>query len=149
MAPIDAVKLLYQNEFGVGHLITSPDAFRERLLTEMASVVPIPGRPLYENIGCGYVRVMLNSPDIGRIDPEDLVRACLRTAERGGGSMESFEKKLKELTELTAEGIFTFTPEELETRLMVYKKAGFPPVSHSEIYRESYHPAYRVTAYRP
>ena len=146
MTPTDAVKLLYQNEFGVGHLIASPDAFRERLLSEMAAVSIIPERPLYEDIGCGFIRIMLNSPGIIRIDPDDLVSICIRTAERCTGSAKRFQQKLAELTDLTAEGIFSFTSYELETRLNEYDKALCPPVSHSETYRRAYAPAYRVAA---
>ena len=144
MEPTDTVKLLYQNEFGVGHIIPAPEAFRERLMAEIAAVEVRPGIPLCEDIGNGLIRVMLNAPDFSRADPEKLAEACLRTAEGHHGSMVSFEKKLRELETLTAEGIFAFSGTELDAYLSGYRAAGCPPVSHSETYRKAYSPAYRV-----
>ena len=48
------------------------------------------------------------------------------------------------LKELTAEGKMPFSPKDLEIYLESYAAAGYPAVSHSEIYRNAYHPAYRV-----
>jgi uridine kinase len=40
--------------------------------------------------------------------------------------------------------MFSFSSSELELYLNEYKSSGYPPVRHSEIYREAYTPAYRV-----
>ena len=46
MEPRDAVKLIYQNEFGGGHLIRNEKACLEFLSKEYASVPQNPGIPL-------------------------------------------------------------------------------------------------------
>lgn len=142
--PTDAVKLLYQNAFGVGHMIASAASFRERLETEMRSVTRDPAVPLTEPIGNGLVRVMLNSPEIGRFTPEALTAACIKTAEGFAGDLERFGENLRELESAVRQGLFAFTPEHLAEYLEGYRAAGCPPVSHSGTYHRAYHPAYRV-----
>ena len=144
MAPTDAVKLIYQNEFGVGHLIQDRNAFTARLIREMAEVTALPMIPLTEPIGNGLIRVMLNSPDSCRIDPVKLAECCLQTAAAHHGTQTRFKRKLAELEALCRGGLFAFSPDELAEYLGRYREAGYPPVSHSPIYRETYHPAYRV-----
>ena len=39
---------------------------------------------------------------------------------------------------------FGFGTAELDEYLCKYEKAGFPPVSHSEAYRQAYKPSYRI-----
>ena len=144
MQPADAVKLLYQQTFGPGHLITDPGAFTERLYREMAECLPVPGLALTEPIGGGLVRVMLNSPRISGLKAEDLAACCLRTAEIHHGSMDEFKAKLEDLSDVCRAGLFAFSPAELGVYLRDYLEKGCPAVSHSRTYREAYHPAYRV-----
>lgn len=145
LQPEDAVKLLYQQTFGVGHLITDRRSFAEQLYREMEECVPVPGLPLTEPVGCGLIRVMLNSPGIDALRTEDLIASCLHTAESCHGSMDEFLAKLSELQDVCRTGLFGFSPAELDRYLDAYRKDGCPPVSHSRIYRDAYHPSYRVT----
>lgn len=59
MQPTDAVKLIYQNEFGGGHLIREEQVCMNYLRSEYASVEKDASIPLYEDIGNGIVRVNL------------------------------------------------------------------------------------------
>ena len=63
---------------------------------------------------------------------------------RHQGNLPRFLEKLEVLRALTKEGVFAFGKEELEGYLEAYAKAGYPMVSHSEVYRKSYAPAYRI-----
>ena len=63
MGPRDAVKLLYENEFGGGHLIVNPERSLEGLRTEYAATLHDPAAPLWENIGNGMVRIHLGALD--------------------------------------------------------------------------------------
>lgn len=142
MQPEDAVKLIYQNEFGGGHLIRDEQACINHLRREYESVQNDPDMPLYESIGNGIVRVHLSA-----VKPENLEqlgRSFIASAAEHKGSMGSFLQKLDLLRQLTVEGVFCFDTEKLDTYLSEYKKAGCPMVSHSEIYRLNYRPAYRI-----
>lgn len=144
MQPRDAVKLLYQNEFGGGHLIRDEEACLTYLHREYDQTPQIPGIPLLEEIGDDMVRVHLGALDACGYTPEQLGRDFIRSANARRGSMEVFQKKLALLEALTAEGKMPFSPEELEDYLIGYRAEGCPMVSHSPLYREAYHPAYRV-----
>lgn len=142
MEPVDAVKLIYQNEFGAGHMVRDREACLEYLRREYAGVVRDPQCPLYEDIGNGIVRVQLAALAPEQLDA--LGRAFLRCAQSHRGTMEGFLKKLALLQAMTEAGCFAFSPGQLAQYLEAYERAGFPAVSHSGAYREAYHPAYRI-----
>ena len=144
MEPTDAVKLLYQSEFGGGHLIRDENACLTCLLEEYRATPQRRDVPLTEDIGGGIVRINLAALDANKVTPEQLGQAFLRSAAQIRGSMASFREKLSLLQAMTAEGAMPFSRNLLDAYLADYEAAGFPPVSHSETYRENYHPAYRV-----
>ena len=142
MQPCDAVKLIYQNEFGGGHLIRDEQAVLNYLRREYESVEKDSAMPLYEDIGNGIVRV-----NLAAVKPEDLEqlgRNFIRSATEHKGTMDCFLAKLSVLTKLTNQGVFAFGPIELAAYLAEYEKMGYPAVSHSQAYRQAYRPAYRV-----
>lgn len=143
MEPQDAVKLIFQNEFGGGHLIADPEQSLRRLRAEAESVPPT-GRTVYEDIGNGVVRVMLG----GDYPLEQLNRDFVRSAAAHPGDRTAFLRKLETLRAVTAAGEMTFSPDALEAYLSDYLAAGCPVVSHSEAYRAAYAPAYRIVLRR-
>lgn len=146
MEPTDAVKLLYQSEFGGGHLIRDEQACLNRLLEEYRATPQRRDIPLTEDIGGGLVRINLAALDESGLSPEKLGQIFLLSAAKVQGTMASFREKLSLLQELTAEGAMPFSRDALDAYLADYEAAGFPPVSHSETYRKHYQPAYRVAA---
>ncbi len=143
MEPRDAVKLLYQNEFGGGHLIRDEDACLAFLRREYDAVSQDPHIPLWEDIGNGMIRVNLAALDHHGLSVTELGTVFLRSA-TPRGSLPSFLDKLALLQALTAAGELPFSREMLEAYLRDYRQAGYPMVSHSDAYRAAYHPAYRV-----
>lgn len=142
MQPTDAVKLIYQNEFGGGHLIRDKQACLNYLRREYESVEKDASIPLYEDIGNGIVRVSLAA--VKEVDLEQLVKNFIDSAARHKGSLNRFLNKLELLQKLTEEGIFTFDADALNAYLFEYEEAGYPAVSHSEQYRQTYKPSYRI-----
>lgn len=142
MQPTDAVKLIYQNEFGGGHLIRDVQACLNYLRREYESIEKDAAAPLYEYIGNGIVRVNLAA--VKEADLERLGQAFIRSAAEHKGNLNSFQEKLTVLYAVTAKGAFSFGTEVLQRYLTQYEKAGFPAVSHSPEYREAYKPAYRI-----
>ena len=142
MQPRDAVKLIYQNEFGGGHLIRDEQACLNYLRREYTSVAKDPTVPLYEDIGNGIIRV-----NLAAVKPEDLEqlgRAFIDSAAKHKGTMDRFLNKLEVLRKLANEGVFTFDTNALNAYLSEYEAAGYPAVSHSPEYRQAYKPAYRI-----
>ena len=142
MQPTDAVKLLYQNEFGGGHLIRDEESCLRYLRAEFESIAKDPNAQPCEPIGNGIIRVNLAA--VQEADLETLGRSFIRSAAAHTGTLDSFLQKLEVLRQLAQEGVFCFDAETLETYLLAYEKAGYPMVSHSETYRQNYRPAYRV-----
>ena len=142
MQPTDAVKLIYQNEFGGGHLIRDEEACLNYLRREYADLEKDQTAPLCEDIGNGIVRVNLTA--LKEEDLEQLGKAFVDSAAKHKGTLDSFLNKLEVLYKLTTEGIFAFDSDALNVYLSEYKLAGYPAVSHSEQYRQAYKPSYRI-----
>lgn len=160
----DAVKLIYQNEFAGGHLISNEAESLARLREEIVtggqtqchgdhgqgtcplaqSVRPSCGEPLFEEIGNGLCRLNLRGLADRTVSLETVNRFFIYTSETIKGTIRVFEKKLGILLDCCDKGTLTFKRDEAEEYVSAYKKQGYPPVSHSAIYREMYHPAYRI-----
>lgn len=150
----DAVKLVYQNEFAGGHLIRNEEGSLRRLLDECAAIEQI-GRRLmagshFVDIGNGLCRLDLSVLQDYAINPSTVNRFFIHTAKSVGGSIPGFEQKLDVLRQCCRDGDLPYPAGELEAYLDAYRSRGYPPVSHSEIYKTAYSPAYRVvkTDYR-
>ena len=139
MRPQDAVKLVYQNEFGGGHLIVDYDWSLNYIRKEQSETAKNPEVPQFEDIGNDIVRVNLASTELS---PETLNELFIRSSEMHRGDMSRFREKLEALR--ANADIFPFSAEELNGYLDYYISQGCPMVSHSDEYREAYHPAYRV-----
>lgn len=142
--PCDAVKLIYQNEFGGGHLITDKNLCLSRLAEEYQSVTQRHEARLFDDIGNGVTRINLSAIEANGLSIEKLNEIFIISSCIIQGTSESFMKKLLFLNELTEEGIFAFNSSSLRTYLNTYISMGYLPVSHSKVYKEAYNPAYRV-----
>ena len=142
MEPTDAVKLIYQNEFGGGHLIRDEQACLRYLRSEYESIAKDPGALRQESIGNGIFRIHLAA--LTEAELEQLGRNFIASAAAHKGDRARFIQKLDVLKDLTARGVFAFNCAQLEEYLTAYEKAGYPMVSHSQTYRDHYHPAYRI-----
>ncbi len=144
MQPQDVVKLLYQGEFGPGHMIKDPAASLKRLEEEYGLTEHDPTIGVTEDIGNGFVRVNLAALDMGVCSLEKLSALFVLSANQTSGDMNRFQEKLEMIEDRFADLPFEFSRGDIEAYLNDYVAAGCPAVSHSEIYRDAYHPAYRV-----
>ena len=140
----DCVKLIYQSEFGPGHMVSQGDALGY-LEEEFAQVLEEGSAPAYtvEAIGDGLCRFHL---DPGRLTREDLplVARCFVRSARPRGNRAGLWRKLGELMGMTCEGLLPFSPQEVEEFLADYDGAGCPAIHHSEAFNRAYRPHYRV-----
>lgn len=148
MRPTDAVKLLYQNEFGGGHLIENPRRSLEWLISEHKAVAHDAKCPLIVPLGNGVVRVNLAALNAEIISLESFNEIFVESAKLIHGEIGRFKDKLSVLVGLTDENVFAFSSSELAIYLNRYATDGYPPVSHSEEFRQAYRPSYRVVAQR-
>ena len=148
MQPQDAVKLVYQQEFGPGHLIREEKKALEFLRQEMAGAgEPLPGEALYESIGSGLCRLNLRPCKAKGIPAEDVLRLFVDTANSMQGEKKNFAAGIRVLQKLAEEDETPFEPVLLDIFLAKYPKS-CPAVHHSDAYRMQYLPAYRVVSQR-
>lgn len=141
MKPQDIIKLIYQNEFGGGHMIDSFDNSLERLQNE-CKTLNSQTTLTSEVIGDNLIRVYL-----GKLDPVEILtlnQIFVASSKQSHGNLVSFIKKLETVKEAMFQGKIDYDGHQFEAELKVYEKMNFPPVSHSDQYRQKYKPHYRV-----
>jgi len=152
----DMVKLIYQNEFAGGHLIENEKASLEFLQRELTSLEKkgyqdsTPRAAIFVDIGNSLCRLHLQSLKKVHLSLETVNKFFINTANSNSGTIDGFLAKLEIFKGCCQEGLLAFPLDEVEDYLKFYEKAGYPPVSHSEVYRANYCPAYRIvkTEYR-
>lgn len=130
MAARDWLKLLYQSEFGGGHLIADRAMALKRLEDEISARNRAPERQ-FESIGGGLVRMHL---PVRGLKAETALGLFLETCSPRG-SMDGMREKLNLLKAMKP---------ELAGEIEEYFNQGCPAQSHSEDYRAAYSPAYRL-----
>ena len=140
MQAIDALKLLYQSAYGPGHLIQDPEQARAWLIAEAESAPATDRR--WERLSGGFAR--LYPGGLSREELDLVARMFVRSAQEIPGGDPTFAAGLSSLRSLTAAGKLPFSTEELEAALKSWESGGRKAFSHSELYRKTYHPVYRV-----
>lgn len=145
MEPQDVVKLCYQAAFGAEHLLEDLEAAEKYFMREYEQVQSEEKEPLYECIGEDFVRVNLGAWKKRRLQPEWLFRMFVETAScPSKGGKELFDACVREAGSLAAEGFFRFDQAAWGEFLRGYPLAEPAAVHHSENYRRSEKPAYRL-----
>ena len=136
MQPRDFGKLAYQSEFGPEHLIADREQVLPGILKEWETIRAGGKNSAPENIGNGLFRFPLT----GEYRPEKaaplLAELLFRTAQSVCGTETGMERRLETLRAFPVPG--------MEPWLAEYRRSGCPPVSHSETFRQTYHPHYRL-----
>lgn len=143
------VKLIYQSEFAGGHLIADSDQSERRVAEERRTAKAFGAPPFaFEAIGGGLYRLHLNAKGTSCFSDATINRFFINTAAAVHGDAVRFEQKLAVWLQCCREGLLPFDAFDAASYIARLKDAGYPPVSHSEAYREAYHPAYRVVSAR-
>ncbi|MFA7672857.1 MAG: hypothetical protein WCY62_03275 [Clostridia bacterium] len=138
----DWFKLIYQNEFGNGHFVDDEVKCLGRLIRECASAQEN-GIPVFD-IGNGYVRLDLYGLTDCGIPLRVINRMFVESAKANEGNIDSFWSKISILEKAVKDIPLPIDMDEFLDYEKKYVKAGCPAVSHSDIYRDNYHPSYRV-----
>ena len=151
LAVPDVYKMLYQANFGVEHLLSDTAGVRSYLMEEMAAMdTTLEEEALIERISTDgeVVRVNLRPFRKQNLDPELLIRAMFASAAAMKPDTLLFVRQWREFRDLVRYGLLSFplpAVEELNARI----EAGeIVPVHHSERYKFSNSPAYRVVLRR-
>ena len=137
----DYCKLLYQSEFGAGHMAAAPETRLARLRAECATAGVSQGEAPFTDVGGDLLRLHLRALPALKVRLET-VSGLFAQACAPRGSIAGLEKKLAVLRENA--GALGLTEEAVEAEIAPWRAAGYPALSHSQIYRARYHPAYRL-----
>ncbi len=139
--PQDYIKLIFQSEFGPGHLIADGDMAKKRLWDEWERVKDLDFEPR-QDIGGGYIR--FNIKGIDKKELENINIAFVTSANNKTGTDTGFIYKINLLLQMAQEGMLSFDYEDAKQAVDVYLAGGIRPTSHTQVYHMHYTPAYRV-----
>ena len=135
MTEEDIVKLVFQGMLGVGHLISSEKAALDRLHQEMCALEPDENEPLTEKVSPQWFRLNLRAAKAKGISEADIAYMLCQSAK-------------KKPLNFTRQNVYNFCvkldgSDRMKAAAEKVLEEGYLP-SHSQQYREAYHPAYRV-----
>lgn len=141
----DIAKLIYQSEFGGGHMIANSQMSLKRIQEEYHSLVPeaLHVTSVVENIGNGLARIYLCCLNHG-ISANVLNEMFVHSANNKKGTVAGLESKIELTISMCQDGLLSYDTDEVLDFFDAWKNDGYPAMSHSEIYRRNYFPAYRV-----
>ena len=138
----DVCKALYQSCYGCGHFVDDVQACKERITTEYASLHTGTSQHV-EPLDGNYVRLCLSILDDG-MSADTLASLFAASARKEPYAIVALEEKLSTLKQMIADGRTPFDPSASLQWISDWKDGTYLPISHSERYRNTYHPSYRV-----
>jgi hypothetical protein len=145
----DIYKLLYQSCMGLGHLLSDPKEAFGRLVREINECrLDIVDDPLTEDITLQHPLVRVNLRPFFQLglDPNLLFDAMLLTEKTFSPSRSSLVEAWNIYLHLESAQKFPGIRNKLEIFARWIDQADFPVQHHSQIYRDEYHPSYRIVA---
>lgn len=138
----DIFKFLHQSVLGCEHLVSSCERAVDHIKRESESLFGC-GSTVVEPLDGNYSRVHLSFLSHG-LSPETLGMLFFLSAREEKNGIEALNAKLSVAEELILNGELPFSYEEFKTARDEWQSNGYPAIHHSEDFRSSYRPAYRV-----
>ncbi len=140
----DVFKYLYQSSFGCEHLISSLEGVTDYISKEYDSTKSV-SRMSVEQLDGNYSRVHLSYLNDG-LSVDTFGKLFFLSAKKEAGGLPNLETKLEVAKKLVREELLPFSAEKFENAVQEWKDNGYPPIHHSDVFRENYKPAYRLIA---
>lgn len=137
----DFVKFLYQATLGPAHLIENKVANYQYFLNEYHNIEKDKSHILIEEISDEYVRIHLEALSEESLDV--YYQLFLKSAEVKN-DYDTFVNELSLIEKEIIAGNLPFDIHEWKQYLKSYQENDYPMVSHTDNFRNSYHPHYRV-----
>lgn len=137
----DFIKYLYQSTLGSAHFITDPSENFEAFINEYHSIDHDDQHVLYEPLNEDFGRIhleALNEQHL-KIIHQWILKSVSVTSSKDS-LIQCFNKVEKDILE----GWIPFSLESWQTEIKNYQQNGCPAVSHSQIFKQHYHPHYRI-----
>ena len=141
--PRDVAKLCYQAAMGAEHLLMDISAAKRYFEAEFEATETRDCQ-LFECLSDDVCRIDLGAWKKTGMPKEWLFNMFVGTATVSRGGRAVLEKYFADADEVICEIGANFSSEDWRIFAEKYRAEGMPPVHHSEAYRESEHPAYRI-----
>ena len=139
----DILKMLYQNEFGPKHLAENEIECFKSLSSEINNIDYNENEELFEDIGCGALRLNLKAIPEGT-DLNYINKIIVNSANEFNGTNEKLVVKFGLLVVMAQNNELPFDIQRVRDETNAFAKNGFKPISHSNVYKTRYNPSYRV-----
>lgn len=141
----DVFKFLYQSCFGCEHLVKNSPMIAERIREEMqkADEDDLPDVEMLEGDYCRVHLKVMNKAEV-MLTPEMLAILFAKSAKTEPEGSVKLQEKLRELKAAAHDGLIPFTSEEVDAAIAKWQENDFCPIHHSDRFRNTHHPAYRV-----
>ncbi len=143
----DLLKLIYQQEYAGGHMIIDEQNALKILRRELLTLKEndsLEKEEVIEEIGNGLCRLNLKPLKGCGIEAETINQIFVNTSISVCGTRKGLLKRLFYLEGLYEQGKLPYDQKEWRAKIKDYKSNQCPLLRHSERYRETYEPAYRV-----
>lgn len=146
----DIIKRLYQNSFGPQHMTSNANiqGIMAYIEHELGMYQACDLTEHFEYIGNGYYRVSLGVIENGIMDIHDMAQAFYQSMVHSpimdDQSIRVFNDQLILCLKLIKKKILPFDFDNAKSFIERYLDSGIRPIHHSQIYRETYHPHYRL-----
>lgn len=140
----DIFKFLYQSTFGCEHLVSSVQAATDSISEEYDKIQNT-GIPVIEPLDGSYSRVPFLYLGQG-LGANTLAKLFVFSSKQEEHALQDLLQKLPIVRELICEGGLPFSEKDFEEALSAWESQNYSAVHHSAVFRERYHPSYRVIA---
>lgn len=140
----DIFKFIYQSSFGCEHMVASCAAAKEYIRKESENILNS-NDILIDTLDGDYSRVHLAYLKHG-LSIETFAKLFFLSAKTELYGKANLEEKLNTARTLVCENLLPFNESEFDEAAEKWKSEGYPAVHHSDVFRNTYNPAYRVIA---
>ncbi len=138
----DLFKFLYQSAFGCEHLVSSLKTATDFISSEYASKTNKEPTSV-EALDGSYSRVSLSHIADG-LSADTLGKIFVASSKHEENAQTNLIRGLSAAKELVYEGLLPFSQKEFDEALSEWAAKNYPPIHHSDTFRENYQPSYRV-----
>lgn len=138
----DLFKFIFQSSLGCEHMVPSLESATEYIKCEYGAGVTDTSSA-WEALDGDYCRVNLSCLKDG-LSADTFGKLFCLSAKKEEDGMARLSEKLSAALELARDGLLPFSYEELSAEAEKWSSDGYPPVHHSNTFRETYKPSYRV-----
>lgn len=146
----DFIKLFYQNSFGPLHMSANAgvDDLAKYIEDELEYLIEPSLSNQVESIGNDYYRLDLHMVKDAVVTVKDLAdmfyQSILSSPSMEDDDIDLFTKQLEMLRYLVLENQIALNIDDVDEYIDTYLYEGIRPLHHSQVYKDNYHPHYRV-----